>query len=124
MSDLKRLLLVTAGTCAVVLGVIGIFVSVLPTTPFLLLAAALYAKSSERFYRWLMGQRHLGAYIRNYRERRGIPLRSKIVTLALLWASISASALLAVESLAVRLLLFLIAAGVTLHIVRFPTLRE
>jgi uncharacterized protein len=121
MSDLKRLMLVTAGTCSVVLAVIGVFVPVLPTTPFLLLAAALYARSSKRFYRWLLGQRYLGAYIRNYREGRGIPMRTKVVTLALLWITIGSSAILVVESLILRLLLAAVAVGVTVHIVRVST---
>lgn len=122
MSDLKRVLLITAGTCSVVLGVVGIFVPVLPTTPFLLLAAALYAKSSQRFYRWLLGHRYLGPYIRNYREGRGIPARTKVVTLALLWVTIGSSAILVVESMPVRLLLAGVAVGVTVHIARIPTM--
>ena len=120
---MRRLLLVAAGTCSVVLGVIGIFVPVLPTTPFLLLAAALYARSSERFYRWLLGQRYLGAYIRNYREGRGIPARTKAVTLGMLWLTIGSTAAFAVEGWIIRLLLAAVAIGVTAHIVRVPTLR-
>lgn len=90
----------------------------LPTTPFLLLAAALYARSSERFYRWLLGQRYLGAYIRDYREGRGIPVRVKVVTLALLWITIGISAIFVVDSLTVRLSLMAVAVGVTVHVVR------
>ena len=124
MSDLKRLLMVAAGTCSVVLGVIGIFMPVLPTTPFLLLAAALYARSSPRFYRWLMNQKHLGPYLRNYREGRGIPLRTKAVTLGMLWLTIGSTAAFAVEGWIVRLLLAAVAIGVTAHIARVPTLRR
>jgi len=123
MSDLKRLLLVIGGTLSVALGVVGIFVPVLPTTPFLLLAAALYGKSSTRFYHWLLGQRHLGAYIRNYREGRGIPLRTKIVTLTLLWLTIGGSAILVIESAVWRAVLAAIAVGVTCHIARITTHR-
>lgn len=123
MGKVRRLLLVAAGTCSVALGVIGIFVPVLPTTPFLLLAAALYAQSSERFYRWLLGQRYLGAYIRNYREGRGIPLRTKVVTLGMLWLTIGSTAAFVVEGWLLRLLLVAVAIGVTIHIARAPTLR-
>lgn len=111
------------GTLSVALGVVGIVVPVLPTTPFLLLAAALYARGSDRFYRRLLSQRHLGGYIRSYREGRGIPLRTKVVTLALLWASIGASAILVVESTTWRVVLAAVAAGVTYHIVRIRTRR-
>ena len=73
-----RWLLISAGTVSVLLGILGIILPLLPTTPFLLLAAASYAKSSEKFYNWLINNRFFGNYIRNYREGKGIPLRVKI----------------------------------------------
>jgi len=72
-----RILLLSAGTIFVLLGVIGILVPGLPTTPFLLLAAACYARSSSRFYRWLLGNRFFGPSIRQWRETRSIPRKSK-----------------------------------------------
>ena len=68
MENLKKNLLIAAGTLCVVLGVIGMFIPVLPTTPFLLLAAVCYGRSSKRFYHWLLTNRWFGEYIRNYRE--------------------------------------------------------
>jgi uncharacterized protein len=121
--DVRKTLLIVAGTACVALGALGVVLPVLPTTPFLLLAAACYARSSRRFHDWLVGDHILGNYIRNYRERRGIPLRSKVITLTMLWASIAASAVYAVDLWPVRVLLVAIAAGVTYHIARFPTLR-
>ena len=73
------------------LGVLGIFLPLLPTTVFLLLAAACYARSSERFYLKLVNSPWLGGYIRNQREGRGMRRRDKIVTLALLWIGIGAT---------------------------------
>jgi uncharacterized protein len=74
-----RLVFFTVGCIAVVLGVIGIIVPVLPTTPFLLLAAWAFSRSSPRFEAWLIGHRHLGPPIRAWRERGAISRRAKIV---------------------------------------------
>ena len=67
------------------LAVLGLFLPLLPTTPFLLLASACYVRSSERLHGWLMNNRVLGPYIRNFQERRGIPFRAKVTTVILLW---------------------------------------
>ena len=90
-SRVVRGLLVVAGTICVVLGVVGIFVPVLPTTPFLLLAAACYARASERFYRCLLSNRTFGPTIREWRLHRSIPWRTKIVAIALMTLTISIS---------------------------------
>ena len=71
--------LATLGCIAFALGIVGIFVPLLPTTPFLLLAAALWVRSSPRLYAWLLAHPRLGVYIRNFREKRAIPLRAKVV---------------------------------------------
>jgi uncharacterized membrane protein YbaN (DUF454 family) len=118
-----RILLVIAGTVCVGLGIVGIFVPVLPTTPFLLLAAACYARSSQRFHSWLLNNKWFGSYIRNYLERKGITLRAKIITLSLLWITIGVSAAFAVETLALKLILIIIAIGVSIHILSLRTLK-
>jgi len=118
-----RILLVIAGTLCVGLGIIGIFVPVLPTTPFLLLAAACYARSSRRFHSWLLNNKLFGSYIRNYLERKGITLRAKIITLSLLWITIGVSVAFAVEILALKLILVIIATGVSVHILSLRTLK-
>jgi uncharacterized membrane protein YbaN (DUF454 family) len=122
--NLVRRLLIVAGSLLVGLGIIGIFVPMLPTTPFLLLAAACYARSSPKFYYWLLNNRWFGSYIRNYRQRKGIPLAIKIFTLALLWLTIGTSAAFAVQSLTVRIILILIAVGVSIHILSIKTLKR
>jgi len=121
MKDLTRILLIVIGTLFVALGVLGMFLPVLPTTPFLLLAAICYARSSKRFYNWLMTNRWCGEYIRNYREGRGITLRHKILTISLLWLTIGYAAWFVVSLWWVKLILFGIAAGVTLHLVKIKT---
>ena len=123
MANFVRPLLVACGFLSGFLGVIGIFFPVLPTTPFLLLAAFCFARSSDRFLNWLHTNRWLGAYIRNYREGRGMPLREKILTLAALWLSIILTSFLVIPVWWVRILLFAIASGVTFHLVRIKTYR-
>jgi len=124
MKGWSKKLLIIAGTLLVGVGILGIFVPVLPTTPFLLLAAACYARSSQRFYNWLLNNRWFGSYIRNYREGRGIPLKIKVWTLALLWITILCSAVFAVQWFPVKLILILIAIGVSIHILSIRTLRQ
>lgn len=119
-----RILLIAFGTIFVGLGIIGIFMPVLPTTPFLLLAAACYARSSLRFYHWLLYNRWFGNYIRNYRQRKGIPLKVKLLTITLLWLTIGVSAVFAVQSFAVRIILVLIAIGVSIHVLSLKTLKQ
>jgi len=121
----RRGLLVAAGTLLVGLAVVGAFVPVLPTTPFLLLAAACYARSSERLYRWLFTNRVFGEHLRRYRDGEGLPLSSKIWTLALLWITLGASAVLVVpaHSWWLRVLLLGVGLGVTLHVLRIKTHR-
>jgi uncharacterized membrane protein YbaN (DUF454 family) len=117
---LKRQLLLAAGTLSLAVGLVGIAVPVLPTTPFLLLAAGCYLRSSPRFYNWLMGSRFLGNYIRNYIEGKGIPLKVKLFIIILLWATISLSIWL-VANTVVTVVLLAVAIGVTLHIIFIRT---
>ncbi len=115
-TTVKRRLLIGAGTLCTGLGIIGIVVPILPTTPFLLLAAACYMRSSERFYQWLINNRIFGAYVRNYIEGRGMPIRIKIFTILLLWLAIGLSIAFGVQNTVIRIVLVGIAIGVTTHI--------
>lgn len=111
-----RAFYVTVGVISVILGVIGIVIPILPTTPFLLLAAACFARSSEKFYNWLIHNRILGAYIRHYREGTGMPLKLKAFTIILLWMTILLSVFFIITILWVKYLLIFIAIAVTIHI--------
>lgn len=113
-----------AGSLSLALGCIGIVLPILPTTPFLLLSAACYYKGSDRMHRWLLNNRWFGSYIRNYKEGKGLQLKAKVFTLALLWLAISYSALFIVNILVVQAVLFAIAVGVSLHIVTLPTFKQ
>lgn len=114
-------LLIFVGWLSVVLGVIGIFLPILPTTPFLLLAAACFVRTSPKFYQWLVGHPKLGKYIVYYLEGKGIPLKAKIYTIALIAISMSVTSYI-VPVTAVKILLPLIGVLVALYIVRQPTL--
>lgn len=119
----KKILLSSVGIISLVLAIIGIFLPLLPTTPFLLLSAACFAKSSKRLYNWLMNHKYLGPIIRNYRDKKAVSLQSKIYALALLWTTILSSAIFFVSILWLKILLVCIASGVTYHILRLKTLR-
>ncbi|MDP2695378.1 MAG: YbaN family protein [Gallionella sp.] len=77
-----RLAFGALGTLFLLLGIVGIFMPILPTTPFLLLATACYARSSRRFYNWLMNHPALGPLIIEWRTYRSIPWRIKLVAVA------------------------------------------
>ncbi|HET8701489.1 MAG TPA: YbaN family protein [Nitrococcus sp.] len=119
-----RCLLIAIGFVAIALGVLGIVLPLLPTTPFLLLAAACFARSSERCYGWLLNMPVFGRYIRDYQAGKGIPVRVKLTALTVLWATILTSVIWIVPVLFVKALLIVIAGVVTTHIVRLPNRRH
>lgn len=121
---IRTAVLLIAGSICLALGIVGLFLPLLPTTPFLLLAAACYFRSSERLYRWLVEHRLFGKSIRGFRRFHAVSARAKIVSLLLLWATITLSAIFAVRLLWVRIVLFGIAAVVSWYILRLRTLTE
>lgn len=116
--------LLAGGFGSLALGVLGIFLPLLPTVPLLLLAAACFARSSRRFHVWLLEHPQFGPLISGYLDGQGIPLRAKISAILLLWTSITISSLLFVPFQWVRILLIVIAAGVTIYLLRLPILEE
>lgn len=118
---LKRGFLVTAGTLSMGVGIAGIFVPLLPATPFLLVAAACYVRSSNRLYRWLLTNRVTSSYIANYRAGKGIPARTKALSIGVLWITLAVSALM-VQIWWIWLILGAVAVGVPLFILSLPTL--
>jgi uncharacterized membrane protein YbaN (DUF454 family) len=121
---LVRALFFVAGTVSLSLGAIGIVLPVLPTTPFLLLALACYCRSSQRMTHWMLTNRYFGKYIQNYKEGKGIPLKTKLFAITVLWIAIGYSAIFIIPILIVQIILFAVAAAVTLHMTRLPTYRH
>ena len=115
---------VLLGSLSLALGILGIFLPLLPTTPFLLLTAALWIKGSPRLYQRLLAHKRLGPYIRQFREQRAIPLRAKIVSVSLVWITLGYSAGWLVGNLLLRILLLALASGITVYILSYRTLRR
>ena len=118
---ISKLFFILVGHISLGIGLIGIVVPLLPTTPFLLLAAACYIQGSEPLYNWLINQRLLGPYIISYREGKGITAKLKFTLIALIWTTIPLSAIFLLQQLYVRLILFAIAIMVSAIIWRLPT---
>jgi uncharacterized membrane protein YbaN (DUF454 family) len=120
---MQKVLLNIAGGACVALGVLGIFLPLLPTTPFLLLASACYLRSSERSYRWLMSNRYLGAYIKGIKEERAMPVSAKIVTVGVLWASLIFS-IYKIDQMFIDFLLIGVGICTSTMIFRMKTLKK
>ena len=120
-----RLILIIVGAISLVLGVLGIFLPMLPTTPFLLLSAAAWVKASPSLYDWLLNHRVLGEYIRNFREHRAIPLRVKIISVSLVWLTIGYCIFAVVDEWWwAQVLMGLLAVAISWHILSFKTLKK
>src|SRR3990172_8713506 len=107
----------------VAIGVIGIFLPLLPTTIFLILASACFVKSSPKANEWLKSNRYLGPYLRNYQDKTGLTLKSKILSIVFLWISISLSGYFLTHELYIRLILLAIACGVSIHLILIKTIK-
>ena len=117
-----RWILLAVGFAAVALGVIGIFLPILPTVPFLLLALACFGRSSQRFYSWLLEHAHLGPIVRPYLDGKGLTRASKLKAITLVWFSIAVSILFLLETTWIRVVLLIVACSVSLYLLRLPTL--
>ncbi|RKQ33166.1 YbaN family protein [Oceanobacillus halophilus] len=124
MRAVKRAFLIAVGSLSLGLGVLGIFLPLLPTTPLLLLAAACYIRSSDKLYHWLITNKRFGPYILNYREGNGIPLKVKVISVSLLWFSMLFTVIFVVPLILVKILLLAVAAYFTRFILKQKTLQE
>ena len=113
------------GLISLGLGILGAFLPLLPTTPFILLSAALFAKSSDRLHHYLLEHKIFGPMIRDYNENKSISLKTKVISLSTMWASILyATFFVASGKIWLQVLLLCIALGVSIHILRFKTRKK
>jgi len=125
-SNVSRLFWFSLGFISMSLGLIGIPVPGLPTTPFMILAAACFAKSSQRFYDWIINNRLFGSHVKNYREGNGIPKRSKPTILATMWAFVLFAVLIAIPDnvLVSKMATIILAIIGTVFILRIPNIEN
>jgi len=119
-----KLLFISFGFICTTLGVLGIFLPLLPTVPLLLLAAACFARGSDRCYSWLIEHRHLGPMLQGYMDGKGIPRRAKLSALGLLWLTIPISVVFVITHPWGKALLLLVGLGVTVYLIRLPVRQE
>ena len=120
---MMKSLYIGIGTFSLGIGIIGIVVPLLPTTPFLLLSAACYAKGSERMYHWFINIKWIGNAIKNYHEGKGISIKGKIISIIFLWTTLTVSMMLMWPNILVQLVLIIIAISVTYHISSLKTMK-
>ena len=125
-NKLIRLLFVFIGSIFVGLAIIGIFLPGLPTTPFLILAAYFYIRSSKKLYNWLINNKILGIYIKGYLSGKGMPLRAKIISLILMWVFGSFAVLFAIPDtlLFVKIIVFILLLIGTIFLLRVKTFKK
>jgi len=116
--------MLTVGTLFLIIGLIGIFIPLLPTTPFLLLTAYCYTKGSDKMYTWLISNRLFGSYLNDYYVGRGLSVKSKIFTISFLWATIIFSMTFILDIIIIQIILFFVAIAVTGHIILIKTKKE
>ena len=116
-----RGILIISGSIFVGIGMIGIIVPLLPTTPFLLLAAACYLRSSKKFYNWLLNNKRFGPYITNYLEGKGLPLKIKLYAISMMWIMILLSVNFFIENLFIRIILIILTFLVSIYLMTIKT---
>ena len=118
--SIKKLLFAILGSISLLLGVVGIVIPVLPTTPFVLLATACFSVSSKKLNDWLLRSRIFGPFIENYRTKQGISRSHKIVSVAFLWVGLIASMAI-VRTTFIYVTLCIVGVGVTIHLLMIKT---
>ena len=118
-----KIALTILGLLALGLGILGIFLPVLPTTPLLLLAAALFLRSNRKLYDWLLNHPKLGPYIQNFMVNKSIPLKIKVISVSMVWITLLNCAIFVAEHWAFRLFFIALATAITIHILSYKTLK-
>lgn len=120
---IKKTILIVLGCLFLTLGGVGVFIPVLPTTPFCILAGVCFSASSEKMYNWLLNSKVFGVFLKNYRDKTGIPMKYKIVSIAFLWTSLGISIFL-VDNGIVDWILVAVGVVVTAHLLLIKTQKK
>lgn len=123
-STLKRALLITTGTVSLLVGIAGIVIPLLPTTPFLLITSWCFVRSSPKLNARLHNNKVLGRYLSNYRDKRGIDPRHRWVALSVLWITLGTSAYFAPHRWYIWLILLTVGVAVSIHLFSLKTVRD
>lgn len=123
-ASISKPFLIILGWLFISFGVIGIFLPLLPTTIFFILAAWCFSKSSDKFYNWLINHPRFGKFVRDYYDKRGMPTRSKIIAITMMITTISLSAIFFTQNIIVRIILFFLALGISIYIIMLNTIKE
>lgn len=119
-----KVIYIVLGSISLCLGVMGIFLPLLPTTPFLLFSSILWFRGSPRLYKWLLNHKQLGPYIRNFMENKAIPLRVKVISVSLVWLTLLYCSFFMTGNIWLATLFIVLAIGITWHILSYKTLSK
>ncbi|WP_058306840.1 YbaN family protein [Gracilibacillus massiliensis] len=123
MWNFKRILWMIAGSLSLIIGLIGIVVPLLPTTPLVILAAFCFGKSSKALHHWLVTNKYFGRYLMDYQSGKGVPIRIKIFAVMIVWTSVLFT-LTVIPLLYVKIFMIGVAIFVTIFIFTSPLLKE
>lgn len=123
-NNMKKFILKLFGLLSLIFAIIGIFLPILPTTPFLLLSSFLFLKSSKKLYNWLIEHKIFGQYIKDFQQEKAIPIKIKVLSVSMLWLSIISSVIFFTDKIWLKILLIAIAVGVTIHILNYKTKKK
>lgn len=118
-----KILLTILGFVSLGFAILGVFLPVLPTTPLLLLAAALFLRGNRHWYEWLMNHPKFGPYISNFVVHKAIPARVKAVSVSMVWITLLNCAVFVADHWAFRAFFVILAAAITIHILSYKTLK-
>ena len=121
---IKKIILISIGIFSLILGILGIAIPLLPTTPLLILSSICFLNSSDKLYNWILDNKFFGKYIVGYTKYRAVSLQSKIVSLVILWIGIGSSAVFFVKNIWIRIALIIIAIAVTIHIILLKNMTD
>ena len=122
--SLKKVIYLIVGSISLIAGLVGVFLPVIPTTPFILLSAGCFFRSSDRLFQWVASNERFGPTIKNFHGGKGITKNTKIRAIVMMWLTITLSVYFYVSNMYIFAFLYIIAIGVSIYLYKLPTLKE